>query len=109
MAFIYLAAGIYHFINPRMYLKIMPPYLPFHLPLIYISGLCEILIAVLLIPESTRVLGAWLTVALLIAVFPANIQMLINFRKRNTPGLWIAVLRIPLQALLIYWAWIYTK
>jgi uncharacterized membrane protein len=108
MSLLYFAAGIYHFVNPKMYMKIMPSYIPFHLPLVYISGLCEIIVAILLIPESTRSLGAWLTIALLTAVFPANIQMLINFRKKQHPGLWVAVVRLPFQFLLIYWAWTYT-
>jgi uncharacterized membrane protein len=109
MSLIYFAAGVYHFINPKMYMRIMPSYLPFHLPLVYISGVAEIIVAILLIPESTRPLGAWLTIALLIAVFPANIQMAVSFWQKQHSGLWIALLRLPLQLVLIYWAWIYTK
>lgn len=109
MSLLYIAAGIYHFVNPKMYLRIMPPYLPFHLPLVYISGVCEILFALLLIPESTRTIGAWLIIVLLVAVFPANIQMAINFKQHNSPGLWIAIARLPLQIALIWWAWMYTK
>lgn len=109
MSLMYFAAGLYHFINPKMYLRIMPSYLPFHLPLVYISGAAEIIISMLLIPEATRSLGAWLTIALLIAVFPANIQMAVNFWQKQHPGLWMAIVRLPLQIVLIYWAWIYTK
>ena len=109
MCTLYVAAGIYHFVNPRFYLKIMPPYIPFHLPVVYTSGVCEILFALLLIPEQTRPLGAWLIIVLLVAVFPANIQMAINFYQKQNPGLWIAIARLPLQLLLIYWAYIYTK
>lgn len=109
MASGYVMAGIYHFVNPKMYKRIMPTYLPWHVPLIYISGICEIAFGLLLIPESTRPVGAWLIMALLIAIFPANIQMAINFYQRHKPTLWIAILRLPLQAVLIYWAWIYTK
>ncbi|MDF2437068.1 MAG: hypothetical protein K0Q95_1444 [Bacteroidota bacterium] len=111
MSVIYFAAGVYHFVNAKMYLRIMPKALPLntHLPLVYISGVCEIIVALLLIPESTRPLGAWLTIALLIAVFPANIQMLISFYQKQHSALWIAVLRIPLQFVLIWWAWLYTK
>jgi uncharacterized membrane protein len=109
MSLLYFAAGVYHFVNPKMYLRIMPTWLPAHLPLVYISGVCEIIAALLLIPESTRPLGAWLTIALLIAVFPANIQMLVNFHQKHHPGLWIAIARLPLQLVLIWWAWTYTK
>ncbi|MGZ4047781.1 MAG: DoxX family protein [Bacteroidia bacterium] len=109
MILAYFAAGVYHFVNPKLYLKIMPPYLPFPNLLIYISGICEIVFALLLIPESTRPIAAWLIIALLIAVFPANIQMAINFWQKNSSSLWIAILRLPLQIVLIWFAWIYTK
>ncbi|HXU27965.1 MAG TPA: MauE/DoxX family redox-associated membrane protein [Bacteroidia bacterium] len=109
MAVLYVAAGVYHFINPKFYQKIMPTYLPWHMPLIYISGVLEIAFGLLLIPESTRPMAAWLVIALLIAVFPANVQMLVNWVQKQRPNLWIAILRLPLQLVLIYWAWIYTK
>jgi uncharacterized membrane protein len=109
MALAYIAAGIYHFVNPKLYQRIMPPYLPYHLQLIYISGAIEIALGVLLIPEATRSTAAWLVIALLIAVFPANIQMAVSFWQRNSPSLWIALIRLPIQPLLIWLAWIYTK
>lgn len=109
MALLYAAAGTFHFITPKMYLRIMPPYLPYHLALVYISGVCEIAFALLLLPGSTRPVAAWLIIALLIAVFPANIQMAINFYQKQNPNLWIAIARLPLQFVLIAWAWIYTK
>src|SRR4051812_42968362 len=109
MALVYIAAGVYHFVAPGFYKKIMPTYLPYHMELIYISGVAEILCGLLLLPASTRVYGAWSVVVLLIAIFPANIQMLVNFYQRKNPYLWIAVLRLPLQILLIWWAYIYTK
>jgi uncharacterized membrane protein len=109
MAMLYMAAGIYHFVNPRFYQKIMPTYLPWHIPLVYISGICEIVFALLLIPESTRPMAAWLIIILLITVFPANIQMTVSFWQKQYSGLWIALLRLPLQLVFIWWAWIYTK
>lgn len=64
-----------HFINPDFFLKIMPPYVPLHLELVYLSGLCEIGLGVLLfIPQFSR-FAAWGIIALLIAVFPANIYV----------------------------------
>lgn len=109
MAALYFAAGVYHFVNPRMYGKIMPTYLPYHKQLIFISGICEIVFALMLIPQITRVTAAWLIIALLIAVFPANIQMAINFYQKQNPNLWIAIARLPLQLILIWWAWWYTR
>jgi uncharacterized membrane protein len=109
MAAFYVAVGINHFIRPGFYLKIMPPQLPFPLALVYISGVCEIFFALLLFPMATRRTGAWLLVLLLIAVFPANIQMAINYRQTNDHHLWIAIVRLPAQLILIWWAWLYTK
>ena len=105
----YVIAGLAHFINPGFYLPIMPPYLPYHLELVYISGAFEILFALLLIPIKTRKAGAWLIIALLVAVFPANIQMFINYLNTNNPDLWISIVRLPIQLLLIWWAWGFTK
>ena len=68
MALIYIIAGALHFIKPTFYLPIMPRYLPYHLELIYLSGVAEIICGLMLLFESTRRLGAWLTIALLIAV-----------------------------------------
>ena len=109
MALVYLAAGIYHFVNPVFYKKIMPSYLPYHFQLIYISGICEVLIALFLLPASTRVYAAWSLILLLIAVFPANIQMALTFWQKKHPYLWVTLLRLPLQLVLIWWAYIYTK
>src|SRR5450432_2353421 len=109
MALVYVAAGINHFIHPEFYLKIMPPWLGWQKALIIISGICESLFGLLLIPHKTRVTAAWCIIALLIAVFPANIQMMLNYLHQNKPGLWIAVVRLPLQFVLIWWAWLFTR
>jgi len=109
MALLYVAAGINHFINPGFYQKIMPPYLPYHAALIYISGVCEIMFAVLLLPSKTRRAGAWLIILLLIFVFPANIQMAMDLYKNEDPYLWAALLRLPLQFVLIWWAYTFAK
>ena len=106
---VFVLAGINHFLNPDFYLKIMPPYLPWHLFLVYLSGIFEILLgALLLIPKFSR-LAAWGLIALLIAVFPANIYMAMNtklFPELNSLLIWV---RLPLQFLLIVWAFWFTK
>ncbi len=108
MAILYVAAGMYHFIKPQGYVKIMPPWLPWHLQLVYISGVAEIVLGALLFPVATRSLAAWGIIALLIAVFPANIQMTLNYFHYNNPAKWLTVARLPVQLLLIWWAWVYT-
>jgi uncharacterized membrane protein len=109
MILFYAGAGVNHFIRPAFYLKIMPAWLPLHNELVFLSGVAEILCAVLLLFPKTRRLGAYCTIALLIAVFPANIQMLIDYARADNPLLWIAVLRLPIQLLLIWWAYGFTK
>jgi len=109
MAIVYIIAGVLHFLKPEFYLKIMPRYLPYHLELVYISGVCEIICGLLLLFKRTQILGAWLTIALLIAVFPANIQMAQDFWYKNHPQKLLSILRLPIQFVLIYWAYQYTR
>ena len=109
MAVFYICAGVNHFWHPQDYIKIMPSYIPFHTELVYISGVFEILSGLLLIPSLTRRTGARLTILLLIAVFPANIQMGLNYYNENNPDLWIAITRLPVQIFLIWWASVYAK
>lgn len=104
-------AGVLHFINPEPFVKIVPPYLPYPLELVYISGFFEILGGIgLLIPATSRA-AAWGLIALFIAVFPANINMAVNQIPLNgipnSPLLYWG--RLPLQAVLIAWAWWYTQ
>jgi uncharacterized membrane protein len=102
MILFYAGAGINHFIHPGFYLKIMPPLLPYPQTLVLLSGVAAILCAFLLLYSKTRRLGAYCTIALLLAVFPANIQMLTNYYRTGNPLLWIAILRIPIQIVLIW-------
>lgn len=109
MALLYIAAGINHFVNTNMYVSIMPPWLPQTMMLVYVSGVFEILFGLLLIPSSTRTFAAWGIILLLIAVFPANIQMSVNYYRSQHPYFWLTILRLPLQFVLIWWAYLYTK
>ncbi len=109
MAAFYVAAGINHFVHPASYEKIIPPQLPSPGVLVYVSGFFEIVLGILLIPQAKRRLAALGIILLLIAVFPANIQMMINYYKEGNPHLWITIVRLPIQLLLIYWAYVYSK
>jgi len=109
MAILYVLAGLNHFRSPGTYMRIMPPYLPWHLQLVYLSGVCEVAFGLMLLHPATRIYGAWLIVLLLIAIFPANVQMAHDFYIKKSPYLWIALLRLPLQPVLIWWAWLYTR
>lgn len=105
MAIFYIGAGINHFIHPDSYIAIMPSWLPQHKLLVLLSGIAEIIGGIMILFNGTRQIGAWFIVALLIAVFPANIQMAIDFYNKQHPYLWAALLRLPLQLLLIWWAY----
>lgn len=106
-AVFYIAAGVNHFINEAFYLKIMPPYLPWHSELVAISGFAEIVLGLGLLVGRTRRCAAYGIIALLIAVFPANIYAFQNQHLLPAPG-WAHLLRLPLQGVLIAWAWSYT-
>lgn len=109
MSLFYTAAGINHFINPNFYLRMMPPYLPLHLELVYLSGLIEIALGIAIAIPRVRRLAAWGIIALLIAVYPANIHMALHpelFPEFSRLGLY---LRLPVQILFIAWAYWYTR
>lgn len=110
MVFIYAAAGIYHFVNPAFYESIMPVWLPQHALLNTLAGVSEIIFSVLLLPKKTRVASAQLIMAML-AVFLVMIHlpMAKEFYKNNHPGLLLSIIRLPIQFVLIWWAWLYTK
>jgi uncharacterized membrane protein len=105
MSILYILAGLNHFVHPEFYMQIMPPWLPWPGELVLISGIAELFLGVFLLPSSTRKWAAWLIILLLIAIFPANIQMSINYANEHRPGFWLSVLRLPLQFVLIYWAY----
>lgn len=108
MAFIYILAGINHFRNPRLYLKIIPDYLPNPKLINSISGAVEIILGIVLcIPFFTKY-AAWGIIALLIAIFPTHIFMIQNEKASMRLPKWVLYLRLPLQLILIYWAYQYT-
>ncbi|MGZ5190525.1 MAG: DoxX family protein [Flavisolibacter sp.] len=109
MVLLYLLSGINHFIHPEPYVKIMPTWLPYHDELVFISGVCEMLLAILLLFPSTRQIAAWGIILLLIAVFPANIQMTINYYREENPYAWVTVIRLLLQPVLIFWSYRFTR
>lgn len=112
MGAFYVYAGVNHFLNPDFYVQIMPPYLPWHLELVYLSGIAEIVCGIGVLIPQTRVMAAWATIALLIAVFPANIHVAVNDvpMAGQTEGAGVlAWVRLPFQLLFIAWAWWYTR
>ena len=112
MAIFYVVAGTNHFLRPDYYDPMMPPYLPWHRALIYISGAAEVVLGLLVLVPGLRRVAAWGLIALLIAIFPANVHIaLYDVPVFDNPvgfGIWNWV-RLPVQAVLIAWAWWYTR
>ena len=109
LALFFAGAGVNHFIRTGFYLRMMPSYVPFHLAMVQISGVAEIGLGILLLIPATIVAAAWGLIALLIAVFPANVQMALHpetFPEFSPRSLW---LRLPLQVVLIAWAFWNTR
>jgi uncharacterized membrane protein len=108
LAIFMVGAGTMHFVRPDFYTKIMPPYLPWHLELVYLSGFFEAALGLLLlIPRFSR-LAAWGIIALLIAIFPANIYVYQHQELLPASPL-VHLLRLPLQAVFILWAYWHTR
>ncbi len=130
LAVAFVFAGILHFSNRDFYMKIMPPYLPLHLELVYLSGVFELVLGVMLlvgelgrwsvvvpvvdgrtgrqVPLKLTAIAAWGLILLLIAVFPANIYVYQHQDVLAAPPLF-HLLRLPLQGFLILWAWWHTR
>jgi len=105
----FIGLGLNHFAHPEFYLRIMPPYLPWPSALHLIAGFFEVVLGMmLLIPRSQR-LAAWGLIALLLAVYPANIHMAVNHDQFPDVPMIFHWIRLPLQFVLIAWAWWYTK
>ncbi|MGD9723142.1 MAG: MauE/DoxX family redox-associated membrane protein [Pirellulales bacterium] len=107
----YIVAGINHFAVAEFYLRIMPDYIPqeFHWPAVAVSGIAEVVLGVLLLVPRTTRLAAWGLIALLIAVFPANIY--VYQHPDLFPGVsqTVHLIRLWLQGVLIAWAYWYTR
>ena len=108
MAIFFTYAGISHFTKERFFIKSVPPYIPFPKEIVLISGVAEIIFGIGLLFPLTRAYAAWGIILLLIAVFPANLYMATSGKFTAIPQilLWI---RLPLQLVLIWWAYQYTK
>ena len=105
----FVAAGANHFINPGFYIRMMPAYLPRHSELVAISGVAEVLLGAMLLVPRFQVAAAGGLIALLIAVFPANLNMALHAEQFSTVSPTALWLRLPIQGLLISWAYWYTR
>lgn len=105
---LFIAAGVNHFVRPDFYVAIMPPYLPWHRTLVYLSGVAEAGLGALLLAPRFRSAAAWGLIALLVALLPANVHMALNpqlFPMFPPAALWGRVL---FQGVLVAWAYWFT-
>ena len=106
LAVFFIAAGINHFLHPAFYVRIVPPWLPVHALLVQISGGCEILGGIGLLVPRLRKYAAIGLIALLIAVFPANVQMAQHPEMyADIGGAPLFYMRLPLQIVIIALVW----
>jgi uncharacterized membrane protein len=114
LAAFFAFAGSMHFVVPRSYEAMMPPGLPRHREAILVSGLAEIAGALAVVPHRSRRFARWWLLALLAAVFPANVHMAINPEQvrgldlKRVPR-WALWARLPLQPLAMLWVWRATR
>jgi uncharacterized membrane protein len=93
----FVGLGTLHFTHTRVYVGIMPPYLPAHRELVLISGAAEIAGGAGVLVPATRRHARWWLIALLVAVFPANVQMALHPEPYGIPR-WALWARLPFQA-----------
>ena len=103
----FVVAGVLHFVFPDKYEHVIPPGFPSPKMLVLISGLAEIAGGVGLWIRPLRRAAGWGLIALLIAVFPANVYMAVHpdYVANLTVGHWLLWARLPLQPVLIWWVW----
>lgn len=109
MSAFYIVAGINHFVKPELYLPMMPPSLPFPLALVYLSGAAESGLGAALWVPGLRRRAAWGLIALLVAVFPANVRMFqLGGAAFGVPD-WVLLWRLPFQLVFVAWAYVHTR
>jgi uncharacterized membrane protein len=107
LALLMVGVGVMHFARPEPFLLIMPPYLPWHLALVYLSGVAEVVLGAALLVSRTRSAAGWGLIALYVAVFPANLYQATSQVSFSEEPISPLVLwgRLPLQLVFMVWAY----
>ena len=104
---VFVLAGFMHFQKPKLYERIMPPYIPAHKTMVILSGIVEMILGFMLLKEDTQNYAAWRIIGLLVLFIPVHVYMLQEEKASLKLPKWVLILRLPLQFLLMYWAYQY--
>lgn len=107
MAIMYVFSGLMHFVKPKIYMRVMPEYLPNHKALVFWSGITEIVLGIGLCIPVMKVISIYGIIAMLLVFLMVHFYMLSGEKVSTGIPKWILILRIPLQFGLMYWAWVY--
>jgi uncharacterized membrane protein len=107
MAALYVFAGIMHFVKPKMYMRIMPRYVPNHKLLVFLSGIAEMALGLGLCFSGTKAISIYGIIAMLTVFLLVHFYMLSGEKTSAGIPKWVLILRIPLQFVLMAWAWFY--
>jgi uncharacterized membrane protein len=107
MGILYVLAGMNHFRKPKLYERIMPPYVPAQKVMVLLSGIAEMILGFLVMNKDTQTFAAWAIIAMLTVFLTVHIYMLQNEKASLKLPKWLLGARIPLQFGLMYWAYQY--
>ncbi|MCB0457922.1 MAG: DoxX family membrane protein [Flavobacteriaceae bacterium] len=107
LGILFIVAGFFHLQKPKIYEKIMPPYIPSHKSMVLISGIVEMILGFMILNPVTQKLSAWGIIILLVLFLPIHVYMLQEKEASLKLPKWVLILRFPLQFLLVYWAFQY--
>ena len=105
---LFVLAGMNHFRKPKIYERIMPPYIPAHSSMVMLSGIAEMILGFMIMNKNTQTAAAWGLIIMLLVFIPVHIYMLQNEKAAMKLPKWALIIRLPLQFGLIYWAYLYT-
>lgn len=108
LALLFILGGANHFRKPKIYERIIPPYIPAHTSLVLFSGIIEMIFGFMLITQESQEIGAWGIIVLLVLFIPVHLFMLQNKKASLKLPKWLLAIRLLLQFALMYWAYLFT-
>jgi len=107
MGVLFVLAGANHFRKPKIYERIIPPFIPAQSTMVLLSGVAEMVLGLMLLNKDTQAIAAWGIIIMLVAFIPAHVFMLQDERASLKLPKWVLILRVFLQFALMYWAYLY--